>query len=141
MRERRGGSVYVLDTNCVSELRKLRPHGAVLAWYSHQPLSSMFLPSIVLYEIQMGANRTRRQDAAKAKEIEAWIDALTHSIAVIPLGAAESRLTAMFMERRSMDLWADAMIAATAYLRNFTVVTRNTRDFEDFPVKLLNPFR
>ena len=83
---------------------------------------------------------TRLQDAAKASEIEAWLDQVAASWNVLPMGAAEFRCWAQLMHGRSDTLYEDAMIAATAMLRGLTVVTRNESDFRVFDVKVLNPF-
>ncbi len=132
--------MYLLDTNVVSELRKPTPHGAVLAWYNAQQVAALALPSIAIYELHSGANRTRQQDIAKAEEIDLWIESILARIAVLPFGSQDARLAAAFMAGRPVDLLPDAMIAATAAVYGLTVVTRNTRDFEAFPVRSLNPF-
>jgi len=93
-----------------------------------------------LYEIQAGAEVTRRQNAQKAQEIEAWADALTDTAVVIPLDAACAREAARMMARQSKLLIEDAMIAAIAKVNGLTIATRNTRDFKQFSVPLVNPF-
>ena len=65
---------YLLDTNVVSELRKPRPHGAVVAWLTSQQEEQLFLSAVTLGELQAGIERTRRQDTIKADEIEGWLD-------------------------------------------------------------------
>jgi predicted nucleic acid-binding protein len=108
--------VYLLDTNVISELRKPRPHGAVLAWLQAVDNANLQLASVSLGEIQAGIEITREQDAAKAS---AW---------------------AQLMHRRSDTLYEDAMIAAIALVHGLTVVTRNVKDFDGFGVALFNPF-
>jgi predicted nucleic acid-binding protein len=131
---------FLLDTNVISELRKTKPHGAVLAWYqSHSP-TAFAVPALALYEIQAGAEVTRRQDAGKAREIERWADALANGAVVLPLDGVSARESAKLMARQSRLLIEDAMIAAIAKVNGLTVATRNTRDFERFAVPLVNPF-
>jgi predicted nucleic acid-binding protein len=132
--------MYILDTNVISEMRKLRPHGALLQWYRAQKLDDLFLSSITLYELQRGSELTRRQDRSKAAEIEQWITTLSTTFDVLPLDGAAAQLTAKFMARHSSDMLADAMIAALAFTYDLTVATRNVRDFEGFPVAIINPF-
>jgi predicted nucleic acid-binding protein len=84
---------------------------------------------------------TRRQDPEKAVAIEGWIDSVAASYSIIPMDEAIFRRWARLMHRRSDDLVEDAMIAATALVRNMTVVTRNLRDFGQFAVPVLDPFR
>jgi toxin FitB len=66
--------MYLLDTNIVSELRKQRPHGAVVAWLRSLPQRDLYVSAVTLGEVQAGIELTREQDAAKAIEIEAWVD-------------------------------------------------------------------
>ncbi len=65
--------MFLLDTNVVSELGKVRPHGAVLAWIVSTPVDHMFISAMTIGEIQVGVERTRDQDPGKASEIEAWM--------------------------------------------------------------------
>lgn len=132
--------MYLLDTCIVSELRKSRPHGAVLAWVVGTPESELFLSAVTLGEIQAGIEITREQDAAKATEIEYWADQLSRAYNVLPMDAAIFRQWAKLMHRQSDTVYEDAMIAATALRHHLTVVTRNVRDFQRFSVPLLNPF-
>ncbi len=132
--------MYLLDTCIVSELRKSRPHGAVLAWVEGTPESELFLSAVTLGEIQAGIEITREQDAAKATEIEHWADQLGRAYNVLPMDATIFRQWAKLMHRQSDTVHEDAMIAATALRHHLTVVTRNVRDFQRFPVTLLNPF-
>ncbi len=132
--------MYLLDTNIISELRKPRPHGGVLAWYSEIEQSNLHLSSISLYELQAGAERTRKQDGAKAGELDAWISGIPQRFKILAFGDPEARLTAHLMRGLSDDLLEDAMIAATATVHRLIVATRNTRDFEHFGVSLVNPF-
>jgi len=132
--------MYLLDTNVVSELRKAKPHGAVLAWIETVADANLFLSAVTLGEIQAGIEITRVQDPAKAEALEAWANQLANTQHILPMDAAAFRLWAKFMHKQSSALYEDAMIAATAKLHNLTVVTRNTRDFGRFTVPLFNPF-
>lgn len=132
--------MYLLDTNIVSELRKVRPHGAVVAWLEGVADAELFLCAVTLGEIQTGIELTREQDATKAAAIEAWADQLAAAYNVLPMDATTFRLWAKLMHRQSDTVYEDAMIAACALVHKLTVVTRNVRDFERFKVPLFNPF-
>ncbi|TMJ02902.1 MAG: type II toxin-antitoxin system VapC family toxin [Alphaproteobacteria bacterium] len=133
--------MFLLDTNVVSELRRVRPHGAVVEWLRATPREHLFLSAVTIGEMQAGVELTREQDAAKAAEIEGWIDSVAQTFSVLPADSAVFRRWALLMHRRAGDLSEDAMIAATALVHNLTVATRNVRDFDAFGVGTLNPFR
>ena len=132
--------MYLLDTNVVSELRRLRPHGAVLAWLDGVADADLHLSAVTIGEIQAGIEMTREQDVAKAAEIEAWLDQVARTYNVLDMNADVFRAWARLMHRKSGEIIEDAMIAATASVHGLTVVTRNARDFEGLNVPLLNPF-
>lgn len=132
---------YLLDTNVVSELRKIRPHGAVVSWISGLNPAQLCLSAVTLGELQAGIERTRRQDPGKASELEAWLESLPLSHDVLPMDAACFREWGRLIERRSDDLVEDAMIAATARVHNLIVATRNERHFRILGVELFNPFK
>ena len=132
--------MYLIDTNVVSELRKPKPHGAVLAWLQNVDYRQLRLSAVTLGEIQAGIEITREQDADKAAEIEAWADQVAETWNVLPMVAATFRIWGKLMHRRSDTMIEDAMIAATALVHSLTIATRNTRDFKEFGVTLLNPF-
>jgi predicted nucleic acid-binding protein len=132
--------VYLLDTNVVSELRRNRPHGAVLAWLESVSDADLHVSAVTMGELQAGIEITREQDPEKAAEIEAWLDQVAATYNVLPMDAGAFRRWARLLHRRSDKLLEDAMIAATAEIHNLTVVTRNVRDFETLGVRTLDPF-
>ncbi|ATW34181.1 type II toxin-antitoxin system VapC family toxin [Candidatus Williamhamiltonella defendens] len=132
--------MYLLDTNIISEIRKIRPHGAVVSWIENIPDASLFLSAVTIGEIQAGIEITREQDAIRASSIETWLTQISSTYNVLPMSAETFQLWAKLMHRKSNTLYEDAMIAATALTHNLTVVTRNTRDFEAFDLPLFNPF-
>lgn len=132
--------MYLLDTNVVSELRKKKPHGAVVAWVQSVDDKDLYLSSVTLAEIQAGIEITRDQDAERAAELEAWLDEVAATYNILNLDGNAFRAWAKLMHKRSDTLYEDGMIAAIAKVNKLIVVTRNVTDFESFGVKLLNPF-
>jgi len=85
--------VYLLDTTLVSELRRLGPHGGVVAWLASVALDGFFLSAVTLGELKLASNE-RGTGSGKSAEIEAWIEALAEATApadgrphLSPLGA------------------------------------------------------
>lgn len=132
--------MYLLDTNVISELRKPRPRGAVVAWVEAVADGDLHLSAVTLGELQAGIEITREQDREKAEQIEAWVDEVARTWNVLPLDGRVFRAWGRLMHRRSDDLLVDGLIAATASVHHLVVVTRNVRDFRPFGVETLDPF-
>lgn len=133
--------MFLLDTNVVSELRKARPHGAVLAWLQEADDACLYLSAVTIGEIQAGIEVTREQDEARAAELEQWLELVSVSYNVLSMDAQTFREWGRLTHRKSDTLLEDAMIAATARQHNLTVVTRNVAAFKSFGVAILNPFK
>ena len=131
---------YLLDTNVVSELRKLRPHGGLVAWLRSIDDAQLYLCAVTLGEIQAGIELMREQYPEKASEIETWLDSITGAYNVLPMDAAAFRSWAKLMHKKSDTLFEDAMIAATAQVHGLTVATRNVRDFKALGLDVFDPF-
>ena len=132
---------YLLDTNVVSELRKPKPHGAVLAWLRELRDEQLFLSAVTFGELQRGIERTRAQNRIKAEEIESWVERLGGAAQILSMDASCFREWARLMEGKQDHLLEDAMIAATARIHGLVVATRNDADFAQLDVPVVNPFR
>lgn len=132
--------MYLIDTNVISELRKPRPHGAVVAWMQRIEDRHLFLSVVSVGEIQAGIELTREQDPDKAAALETWLEGVVATRAVLDMDAAAFRQWARLMHRQSDTLHEDAMIAATAIRHGLTVVSRNVADFKALGVAVINPF-
>ena len=124
----------------VSELRKPKPHGAVVQWIQDIQDVDLHISAVTIGEIQAGIELTREQDEPKAVELEQWLELVSGSFNVVPMDALAFRVWARLMHKTSDTLYEDAMIAATAKVHKLTVVTRNVTDFKSFGVSVLNPF-
>ena len=117
---------FLLDTNVVSELRRPRPHGGVVAWIQSVDDAELYLASVTIGEIQAGIELTR--------------DQVCNTFNILTMDGPAFRRWAQLMHRQSDTLYEDGMIAAIAKVHQLTVVTRNVGDFSHFEVPLLNPF-
>lgn len=137
--------MYLLDTNLVSELRRARTGRAeprVIAWAERQPVAALFLSAVTLFELELGVLLAGRRDAAQGRALRAWLDgqvlpAFTGRI--LPVDAAVAiRAAALHVPDPASE--RDALIAATALVHGFRVVTRNSGDFLRTGVGLVNPW-
>ncbi|MGQ0584962.1 MAG: type II toxin-antitoxin system VapC family toxin [Reyranella sp.] len=133
--------MYLLDTNVISELRRAKPHGGVIAWLRSVDHRLLRVSAVSLGEIQAGIELTRDQDPGRAAEIERWADEVARAYEVLPMDTMIYKVWAKLMHGKSDTLADDARIAATAIAHGLTVVTRNVRDFQSFSVPVLNPFQ
>jgi toxin FitB len=131
--------VYLLDTNVISELRRKRPHGAVVAWLQTVPDANLHISAATIAELQVGIEMTRERNPAKAAELETWLEGVAATYNVLPMDVRIFRAWARLMHRQTGSL-IHAMIAATAVVHKLTVATRNFRDFQKLGVRIFNPF-
>lgn len=137
--------MYLLDTHVVSELRKARAGKAdknVTAWAEEVPMASLFVSVLTLQELEIGILLAERRDEAQGAILRTWLeDHVRPAFAdrILPIDAAVTRRSAALHVPDPRPV-RDALIAATALVRGWTVVTRNVDDFEPTGVKLLNPW-
>lgn len=132
---------YLLDANVMSEFMKTAPDNRVLTWWESTSEDSLYLSVITLGEVRKGIERLRPRDPQRAASYEAWLAGLEElfcgRVEVVDYEIANEwgRLTA----RPELDE-VDALLAATAIVRGWTLVTRNVRDVEQTGCLVLNPF-
>ena len=138
--------MYLLDTNVVSGLRKVRAgkaHPGVAEWATSAPAAQMFLSAITLLELEHGVLLAERSDPHKGTLLRTWLDtsvAPAFADRVLPIDEAVARRAAR-LHVPDPSPFRDALIAATALEHHLTVVTRNNRDFERFAdLGILNPW-
>lgn len=137
--------MYLLDTNVISELRKSKTGKAdknVIAWAAGVPVASLFLSAITILELETGVLLIERRDRAQGEILRLWLD--SH---VLPAFAGRILSVDTIVAQRCASLHVpinraerDALIAATALVHGMTVVTRNTVDFYQTGVHVLNPW-
>lgn len=132
---------YLLDTNVVSELRKLEPNSHLDSWRRTVRPGTTHLSTLVIGEIRQGVERIRRRDPSQADHLEKWLYGL------------EETFTGKIIDVTSeiADEWGrmnvpdqippvDGLMAATAKIHGMTFVTRNVKDVARTGVTVLNPF-
>jgi toxin FitB len=132
---------FVLDTNVVSELRKQRPHPRVDAWFRSVASADLYLSVLVVGEIVQGVERLRRRDPAQAVVYDRWLSDLReeHADRILPVDGAVADEWGRLNVPDPLPV-VDGLLAATAKVRGWTLVTRNVSDVERTGVRLLNPF-
>lgn len=135
--------MYVLDTNVISELRQNKPNQSaqVRNWAAAQPPARLYLSAITILELEQGVQALQRRTPPQGSALRIWLDAVRQAFTgrILPFGEAAAVLCAAAHAERPRSE-RDAMIASTALEHGFTVVTRNTTDFEGMGVQLLNPW-
>ena len=135
--------MFVLDTNVISELRHGKPHQSpeVRAWAGAQPASKLYLSAITILELEMGIQALERRSPPQGSALRVWLTGVRAAFAgrILPFTEHTAPVCASLHipDPRSER---DAMIAAIAIEHRFTVVTRNTADFVNTGVTLVNPW-
>ena len=132
---------YLLDTNVVSELRRRQPDPHVLAWYDTVTSAEIFLSVLTIGEIRLGIERLRRRDNAQAGLLEHWLRGLhaTYQDHIIDVDTAAAEEWGRLNVPDPLPV-IDGLIASSARIRGWTLVTRNTADLARTAVRTLNPF-
>lgn len=136
--------MYLLDTNVVSELRKVRLGTAdmqVAAWAQSVDAAHLFISAITVMELELGVLSIERKDPTRGAALRAWLDQRVlpeFSGRILPVDTAVAQRCARLHvpDRRGER---DALIAATALVHGMAVVTRNIADFQPTGVTLINP--
>lgn len=137
--------MFVLDTNVVSELRKVRLGKAdanVCAWAQSVDAADLYVSAITIMELELGVLAIERKDATQGAMLRTWLEQHVlpeFSARTLPVDTAVAqRCARLHVPDRRGD--RDALIAATALVHGMAVVTRNTSDFLPTGVPLANPW-
>lgn len=132
---------FLLDTNVVSEIRKKVPNAGVAAWFASVSASELFLSVLVVGEIRQGVDRLARRDPVQAETFERWLAQLVDAYGdrVVPVTAEVAQAWGRLNVPDPLPV-VDGLLAATALVHGWTLVTRNVGDVASSGARLLNPF-
>jgi predicted nucleic acid-binding protein len=132
---------FLLDTNVVSEIRKEAPDPGVATWFASVPADRLFLSVLVVGEIRQGIERLARRDPAQAEIYEHWLSQLVDGYGdrLVPITVRIAEEWGRLNVPDPVPV-VDGLMAATALVHDWTLVTRNISDVTSTGVRLLDPF-
>lgn len=135
-------TMYLLDTNVLSETRRSQPNDNVLHFMEKARRENLYTSAIAIAELRLGAERKVLADLAEGERISRWIDALEKRMSGRIL-VVDARVAAVYgkLQRRRDNPIMDTLLAATAIAHDMVMVTRNVRHFLDFDVELIDPWQ
>jgi len=132
---------FLLDTNVVSEIRKKVPNEGVADWFASVPANGLFLSVLVIGEIRQGVDRLARRDPRQATVLERWLTQLVNVYGdrVVPVTTEIAETWGRLNVPDRLPV-VDSLLAATALVHDWTLVTRNVSDIASTGARLLDPF-
>lgn len=134
---------FLLDTNVISEIRKLeRTDPNVAKWVAQTPVKEIGTSVLVLAEIRRGIELKRRRDAEQAAALDRWFAQMRTRLGdrVLPIDEPIAEAWALLSVPDRLPL-IDGLLAATAKVHGLMLVTRNTADVARTGVAILDPFK
>jgi toxin FitB len=137
--------MLLLDTNVVSELRKVRLGKAdpnVAKWSETLDTADLFISTVTIHELEIGVLLAERRDPPQGAMFREWLETQILSAfdgRILPLDVAVARRAAKLHVPNPQPI-NDAFIAATAFVHGMTVATRNLADFASTGVPLVSPW-
>ena len=137
--------MFLLDTNVISELRKVgsgRANASVALWADSVDAADLYISVITVQELEIGVALALRRDAQQGAVLRNWVDrhvlpAFENRILPVDLAVAQRSAQLNVPDPRPVR---DGLIAATGLVHAMTVVTRNVADFQPCGVSLINPW-
>jgi toxin FitB len=132
---------FLLDTNVISEVRRRVPAPGVISWFDSTRNGDHHISVLTVGELRQGVDRLRLTDPNRADPLADWLARLVSGYGdrVVPITTEIAQCWGALNVPDRMPV-ADGLIAATAIVNDWTLVTRNVKDFQRAPVRLLNPF-
>ncbi|BCB25948.1 ribonuclease VapC [Sulfurimicrobium lacus] len=133
---------YLVDTNVLSELRRKNPNPGVVTWFTQRPATTLYLSVLTLGEIRKGIEGLG--DEKRRMALLDWLETDLPAFftgRILPVDAPVADRWGRLVAAAGRPLPAiDSLLAATALVHDLVLVTRNSRDFSDLPVQLINPW-
>lgn len=136
---------FLMDTNCISEVVRVKPEPRVLAWIEAADESLLYLSVLTLGEIRKGL--AALPQSGRRSRLETWLEVelqARFSGRILPIDVAVADRWGVLAANAKASGKAlstiDGLLAATAIHHNLTVVSRNVSDFARAPVQVLNPW-
>ncbi|MBP6985833.1 MAG: type II toxin-antitoxin system VapC family toxin [Alphaproteobacteria bacterium] len=134
---------YLVDTNVLSETLKTEPNKAVIEWFRNTSSESLYISVLTLGEIRKGieklgvSKRRSRLVLWLEQDLPSWFEDR-----ILPIDASIAERWGFILARPKAQVPViDSLIAATALVHNLKIVTRNTKDFAEFPdLEIYNPW-
>lgn len=132
---------FLLDTNVLAEMRRRTPNAGVAAWFDSVDSRQLYLSVLTIGEIRQGICRLQRCDHAQAAVFDRWLGGLlrAYSDRVVPITAEVAEEWGRLNVPDPVPV-VDGLLAATAKVHGWTLVTRNISDVASTGAHLLNPF-
>ena len=132
---------YLLDTNVVSEFRRKLPDAGATSWLDSVRSSQLYLSAMVVGELRRGIERLAIRDPQQAAAIDDWCERLVRGFSdrIVPVTREIAETWGRLSAGTPLPV-VDGLLAATALVHDWTLVTRNTSDVERTGVRILNPF-
>jgi toxin FitB len=138
-------SGYLLDTNCISELVRIRPQPSVLEWMEAADESLLYLSVLTLGEIRKGL--AALPQGRRRTRLETWVETelrIRFAGRILPIDMAVADRWGLLAARAKMEGKAlstiDGLLAATALHHDLTIVSRNLSDFAGTGVQVVDPW-
>jgi predicted nucleic acid-binding protein len=133
---------YLLDTNVLSELRRKTPDAAVLEWFARRPASTLYLSVLTFGELRKGIEGVL--DAKRRMALTDWLETDLPAFfagRILPVDAQVADRWGRLLSAAGRPLPAiDSLLAASAAQHGLSMVTRNSRDFADLGLDVINPW-
>ncbi len=132
---------YLIDTNIISELRKKKPDQNLIEWYQSIDTDSIFISCITIGEINYGICKIKKTDKELSIKLNLWLEEIktTDSDRIISVDIDVAMIWGELLSLNSTNS-TDALIAAQGIKHKMMIATRNTSHFQDYKVKIINPF-